>query len=337
MKIYFLIFVSIVVVLVTACDDDDPEWKIYKLKYNKTFTSSWDEKRSEKAYDKNLESIRQNNILYDENKVSFKMGINVYADIPTPEFVKIMCGTRPELAKKNESCDNDAETTFVSRRRRATLPTSVDWTTKGAVTGVKDQGGCGCCWAFSATGALEGQTYIKTTKLISLSEQNLVDCSGSYGNQGCNGGLMDNAFQYIKTNDGVDTEASYPYNMQAGSCHYDVKNRGATATGFVDLPSADETKLQEAVATIGPISVAIDAGQESFQFYQTGVYYEPSCSSTSLNHGVLIVGYGSDNGTTYWLVKNSWGTDWGIKGYIKMARNKNNNCGIATLASYPTV
>jgi len=146
---------------------------------------------------------------------------------------------------------------------------------------------------------------------------------------------MDDAFQYIIANKGIDTEASYPYTATGpNACQYNAANCGSTVTSFVDVSSQSEPALQAAVA-LQPVSVAIDAAQSSFQFYTTGVYYEPACSPTALDHGVLAVGYGTSAGQDYWLVKNSWGTSWGQNGYIWMARNRNNNCGIATMASYP--
>jgi len=217
------------------------------------------------------------------------------------------------------------------------VPKTVDWRKKGLVTPIKDQAQCGSCWAFAAVASLEGQHALSTKKLVSLSEQNLVDCSGPEGNFGCEGGLPDQGYQYIIDNKGIDTEAAYPYTAEDDQCAFNKKKIGATITKFTDIATGDESALQKAVATIGPISVGIDASQDSFQSYTSGIYDEENCSTTQLDHGVTVVGYGSENGKDYWLVKNSWGTVWGIKGYIKMSRNAQNQCGIATLASYPTV
>lgn len=150
--------------------------------------------------------------------------------------------------------------------------------------------------------------------------------------------VQDNAFQYIKENNGIDTEKSYPYEGTDDTCKYNPANKGATDRGFSDIPTGDEDKLKSALATVGPVSVAIDASHESFQFYSEGVYYEPQCNAEELDHGVLAVGYGVDaKGKDYYIVKNSWGVSWGKQGYVLMARNRDNHCGIATSASYPLV
>lgn len=336
-----VILLSVVAVChcVSLLDVAKEEWKLFKLTHKKSYKSDHEEKLRFEIFRDNKHKIAKHNQRFLNGDVSYSVDVNKFADLLPREFAERMNGFNKtsgnSLLKRANRLESPA--TFISPAN-VKLPDMVDWRKQGAVTPIKDQGHCGSCWSFSTTGALEGQHFRSTGKLISLSEQNLIDCSGAYGNQGCNGGLMDQAFQYIKDNHGVDTEKSYPYEGIDDKCRYNPKNSGATDKGFVDIEQGDETKLQEAIATIGPVSVAIDASQESFQFYSKGVYFDQNCSSEQLDHGVLAVGYGTDeNGQDYWLVKNSWGTTWGDQGYIKMARNKDNHCGIATSASYPLV
>jgi len=277
-------------------------------------------------------TIFKNNMDYvnewNANNKMTVLGLNNMADLSNEEYQRIYLGTRIDFTGKAVSFD-DAEP-------ESPAADTVDWRSKGAVTGIKNQGQCGSCWSFSTTGSVEGAHFLATNKLVSLSEQNLMDCSTAQGNQGCNGGLMDNAFRYIISNKGIDTEASYAYTGRQGTCHYSATNIGATISSYKDVASGSESGLVTAV-NARPVSVAIDASHNSFQLYKSGVYYESACSSTRLDHGVLAVGYGSDGSSDYWIVKNSWGTSWGMSGYINMARNRNNNCGIATSASYPIV
>ena len=206
-----------------------------------------------------------------------------------------------------------------------------------AVTPIKNQGQCGSCWAFSTTGSLEGAYFLKTGELKSFSEQQLVDCDTKQ-DQGCNGGLMDNAFDFIKTNKGLCTEESYPYKGVDGTCNKKCKDDSkATVKTHTDV-AANAKALMSAIAK-QPVSIAIEADQSSFQFYKSGVFNNAGCG-TQLDHGVLAVGYGTLNGTDYWKVKNSWGATWGLNGYILLAKGTTakpiNMCGISQSASYPT-
>ncbi|XP_066923674.1 procathepsin L-like [Clytia hemisphaerica] len=302
---------------------EDNEWLVWRLTHKKAYKDLDEERVRYAIWKDNAQYITEFNA---QNK-HMKLKINHFGDYTNLEFRAQMNGYR--------TMNSTGASTFM-RPAHLQAPQEVDWRQQGYVTPVKNQGQCGSCWAFSTTGSLEGQHFKKTGQLVSLSEQNLVDCSGEEGNNGCNGGLMDYAFRYIQK-DGIDTEESYPYTAQDGTCKFSKSNVGATVSGYTDVSRGDENALRDAIASVGPISVAIDASHRSFQFYSTGVYYEPQCSSTRLDHGVLAVGYGSDNGQDYWLVKNSWGMSWGSEGYIKMRRNYYNNCGVASQASYPLV
>ncbi|KAM6572469.1 hypothetical protein CsatA_016549 [Cannabis sativa] len=272
-------------------------------------------------YNVNLMLIDQVNSL----DLPYKLADNKYADMTNAEFQELFLGFKPLP---------DIQTSF-RYGDGLNLPEQVDWRKNGSVTPVKDQGQCGSCWAFSSVAAVEGINHIKTGKLVSLSEQQLMDCDVTSGNLGCRGGFMDKAFEYIERN-GLTTEKNYPYKGHDGLCKREkVKNRKVTISGYERVPANDEGKLQTAAAH-QPISVAIDAASSEFQLYSHGVF-TGQCG-TDLNHGVTLVGYGEENGSKYWLVKNSWGTNWGESGYIKMKRdstNKRGQCGIAMEASYP--
>jgi len=223
----------------------------------------------------------------------------------------------------------------VSLSNELTVPASVDWVSAGAVTPVKNQGSCGSCWAFSTTGSVEGAYKIKHGSLLSFSEQQLVDCSfGSpYGNLGCNGGLMDGAFQYLEKN-ALDLESEYPYTGVRGTCTSSKHTGKTTLSGYTDVKVNDPNSLKAAVA-VGPVSVAIEADKAAFQLYKNGIITGSACG-TNLDHGVLVVGYGKEGNTEYFKIKNSWGPTWGESGYVRVAIESGAGvCGVQAQPSYP--
>lgn len=312
-------------------DPYEVTWTQFKQEHGKVYYSEEDEAKRRAVFMDNIKVIEQHNWLYFNMKKSYYLGVNQFTDLTVEEFRLY------NKLQKQRATNKTIECTPYMPPLNWVVPATVDWRDKGYVTPVKNQGQCGSCWSFSTTGSLEGQHFRKTGTLVSLSEQQLVDCSSSFGNEGCNGGLMDQAFEYINSVGGLESEADYPYKAEDERCRFKRAEVKADLSGCKDIPSQEESALMEAVGSDGPVSVAIDASHQSFQMYSGGVYDEPMCSSTQLDHGVLVVGYGSDEGKEYWLVKNSWGTSWGDKGYIMMSRNKDNQCGIATSASFPVV
>jgi len=315
------LFVLAMAFVATQALDLDSEWEQFKIEYGKTLLTGQEHDMRKNIFAANLKFIERHNAEHALGLHTFTVGINQFADLTNEEFVKQFTGF--------VAADDIPETSVELTEGR---PSSIDWRLKGAVTPVKNQGQCGSCWAFSTTGTIEGAWFKRTGQLESLSEQNLMDCD--YKNHGCNGGNPFMALLYTIRNGGLDTESSYPYRMRQGQCEFKRNSVGATITGAKRIIQGSEEDLQNAIASVGPISVAIDAGHTSFQLYREGVYYEPSCSSYRLDHGVLAVGYGTDNGHDYYIIKNSWGTGWGLNGYIAMARNHNNMCGVATMACY---
>ncbi|XP_051894015.1 procathepsin L-like [Pristis pectinata] len=322
-----------VVLTVVAASPVDPalteDWEKWKLSHQKQYAEE-EESLRRMVWEKNFRLIEYHNLEYMKGKHTYDLRINQFGDLTAEEFNEQMNGFRPP--KSGNSTQR-----LLRIPESVEIPKSVDWRDKGYVTPVKNQGSCGSCWAFSSTGALEGQTFKKTGKLISLSEQNLVDCSRDQGNAGCHGGWMENAFLYVHENNGIDSEVGYPYTGTDDPCAYKIKYKATNCTNYYFVPQGSEKALAQAVARNGPVSVAIDATHSSFQFYHSGIYYEPECQTNIMSHAVLVVGYGRKSRLNYWIVKNSYGIEWGNQGYILMSKDRRNNCGIATHAVYPVI
>ncbi|KAM3391132.1 hypothetical protein ACQJBY_012660 [Aegilops geniculata] len=287
-----------------------------------------------RAFWDNLNFVDAHNARAAAGEEGFRLGMNRFADLTNDEFRAAYLGVKGAAER------NRAGRVVGERYRHdgaEELPEAVDWREKGAVAPVKDQGQCGSCWAFSAVSTVESINQIVTGEMVALSEQELVECDINGGSSGCNGGLMDDAFEFIIKNGGIDTEDDYPYKAIDGRCDVLRKNaKVVSIDGFEDVPENDEKSLQKAVAH-QPVSVAIEAGGREFQLYHSGVF-SGRCG-TQLDHGVVAVGYGTENGKDYWIVRNSWGPNWGEAGYLRMERNINvtsGKCGIAMMSSYPT-
>ena len=256
------------------------------------------------------------------NSATQTIGHNVFSDWSADEFKKLL-GYRAQDRIPSQS-------TFTPPKSNDAV---VDWRSAGAVTPVKDQKACGSCWSFSTTGALEGAHFIASGELLSLSEQQLMDCSWKFGNLSCGGGLMDSAFNYAKTTP-ITTEAQYPYTaMFHTSCGYVAGTGKVQVSSYYDVTLNSAQALKDAIA-LGPVSVAIQANEPAFQYYTSGII--TSGCGTSLDHGVLAVGYGSENGVEYTIVKNSWGPSWGESGFVRIGVAEGAGiCGINSSASQP--
>ncbi|KAL4585702.1 hypothetical protein LXL04_010326 [Taraxacum kok-saghyz] len=300
--------------------------ELWMARYARVYNDDSEKEMRFNIFKENVEFIESFNKV---EKKPYKLAVNEFADQTNEEF---------RASRNGYKSSSNKRTTPFRYENVTVVPPTMDWRKKGAVTPIKDQGQCGSCWAFSTIAATEGITQLTTGKLISLSEQELVDCDRSGEDQGCNGGEMEDGFEFIVNNKGINTEVAYPYQATDGTCNTNKESgHAASITGYEKVPANSETALLQAVSN-QPVSVSIDASGMGFQFYSGGVF-SGDCG-TDLDHGVTVVGYGvTDDGVKYWLVKNSWGASWGDSGYIMMERDvsaKEGLCGIAMDSSYPS-
>lgn len=323
-----LLCISSFFVVATSSTSEWSKFEQFLERFHKKYESLEDLEHRFQIFRDNLRTIFDHN---SDSRNNFTLGINQFTDLTPSEFRAQYIGG---LGKADVNAGSKCKPFLPTGK---SVPASIDWRTKNAVTPVKDQGQCGSCWSFSATGAMEGAWSIAQGQLVSLSEQQLVDCAKKYGNLGCKGGFMDNAFSYAMDYD-MCSETEYPYTASGGTCETGCKGVVSVASCF-DVPPNNQVALKEAVSN-GPVSIAIEADTRAFQMYSSGVITGTACGTT-LDHGVLIVGYGEETGIKYWLVKNSWSNSWGNQGYVKIERSESANdpgvCGIAMEPSFPLV
>ncbi|KAK7100164.1 digestive cysteine proteinase 1-like [Littorina saxatilis] len=307
-------------------------FKRFKNAHGKVYDSDAEHQNRQHVFRQNLRYINSKN----RAGLTYTMAVNHLADRTGAEL-KMLRGFRRTKNYKDGVVGLPFNKTEFAKK--APMPDQKDWRLFGAVTPVKDQAVCGSCWSFGTTGTIEGAYFLKTGKLVRLSQQELMDCSWGEGNNACDGGEDFRAYNYIMKKGGITTDDQYgQYLAVDGKCHQDSVTPVVQLSGYVNVTAYDQNALKMALAFKGPVSVAIDASHKSLSFYANGVYYEPACGSKpdDLDHAVLAVGYGTMNGQDYWLVKNSWSTYWGNDGYVLFSL-KDNNCGVATSPTYPLI
>ncbi|CAG9327353.1 unnamed protein product [Blepharisma stoltei] len=306
-------------VVLAQLELEEQEFKSFIELYNKQYSS-------EQEYQNRFKIFRDNSAyarIFNTHGETYILGITEFSDLTSQEFsARISSPITIQHSEVQES----------QQAEKLSIPTSIDWTQKGAVTPVLNQGGCACGWAFSSVGAIESAWKISGNQLLTLSEQQLVDCSTNYGNKGCNGGNVVNAFQYVQYN-GVTTASIYPYIVKQGSCTYKTSTKAVQIGSYRNAGRGVESLIYNAVA-LQPVSVAVQANQPAWQLYKGGIVSN-NCG-TQVNHFALIVGYDQTNSPPYWKVKNSWGASWGEAGYIRIAVVSGDGvCGIQIQPSYP--
>ncbi|OHT02180.1 Digestive cysteine proteinase 2 [Tritrichomonas foetus] len=262
---------------------------------------------------------------FNKGQHTFTVGHNKFSTYTPSEYRSLLGANPPDISKPAFSRPSD-------KQNKINAPDSFDWREKGVINSIRNQGNCRSCWAFSTISSCESSYAIKSGQLLSFSEQNLVDCcSECYG---CNGGWPDKAVDHICFVQGgqLNSQKDYPYTGIEGTCKYDSSKAIGEITGYQGIWPGSEEALQEKLVSLGVVSVCIHSGTSEFMSYSGGIFDLPTCSQTFLDHAVNVVGYGTENSVDYWIVRNTWGVEWGEEGYVRMSRNKDNQCGIASAA-----
>ncbi|CAH0561395.1 unnamed protein product [Brassicogethes aeneus] len=301
------------------------EWEEFKITYNKKYENSLEENFRFTIFSKNLKNIQKQ---YSGNKKTWKMTVNKFSDMTFKEFSRKRNLTPTDTSKiKNIP--------VFQSRDNIPVPDSWDWREQGAMNPILDQGFCGACYAFTAAAVLETAYYKLTNEKLRLSVQHIIDCSKEYDNKGCVSGLASRAFDFIKDN-GINFWEAYPYTGEQGECQAKEENNAPLkVVSYERIPQGDEESLKRAVYLQGAIGVSISV-TDNLKQYQGNILHDPVCTNHT-NHAVALVGYGTEDGEDYWLLKNTWGKNWGEDGYFKLPRNSDNNCGIAMWALFPII
>ncbi|KAK5581639.1 hypothetical protein RB653_001676 [Dictyostelium firmibasis] len=341
MKIVIILIFFLLNIIFSVCESDNEKLFIeWTRKHNKIY--------SNKEFNSKFKNFLNNKEYVDSwNKMEYEtiLELNIFADLSREEYINNYLGNFMDISKVYQKSNKNFKYDGVFFYNFKDSIKSIDWRNFDAVTPVKNQGTCsGAGYSFSAIGSIESAHFIKNNELITLSEQNLIDCSIDMGNNGCKGGLSSIAFDYIIKQRGIDSEFSYPYEGHViepyegrGRCRYNSFYSKASISSYIEIERFNENQLTHSLLKT-PVSVMIDASQLSFMLYKSGVYMDQSCSSTKLNHGLLNIGFGeTEDGIEYYILKNSFGSKWGNKGYIHLSRNSNNHCGVASFAFYPII
>lgn len=307
------------------------DFELWMKKHERQYIDDGEKEHRRRVWLQTDKEIRNHNSRSD---VTFVMGHNQFSDMTFNEFASQVL---MEKVGSGQNCSATLEesSTFGRDIDFASIPKKIDWRKMGAVSEVKNQKSCGSCWTFSASGCLESHHYLATSEMVLLSEQQLVDCAGAFDTFGCSGGLPSKAFEYVHYNGGLDTETGYPYKGVDQKCHFEKDFIGSTVATIHNITFQDEGQLLKAIGTAGPVSIAYDVAGD-FKQYHSGVYSSTLCKDgpMQVNHAVLAVGYDMKASTPYYIVKNSWGTDWGMDGFFYIEVGKN-MCGLSDCASFP--